>query len=111
MNTNGIGKRFKQLRSTSGIKQKQMAEYLHVDQSFISKIEKNERELNVELLEKSAQLFGCPIEVFFDESYEYQPCEIAFRAQNLTGEDLESVAQINRIASNLRFMEHMLEGE
>ena len=106
-----IGKRFNELRNRSGLTQSQIAEYLDVDQSYISKCEKNERQFSVEILEKAAALFGCPIEYFIDETSQFAPMPIALRAKSVTTEDLETIAAINKIALNLRFIESLLEGE
>lgn len=106
-----VGERFSELRNRSGLTQSQIADYLNVDQSYISKYEKNERQFSVDILEKAAALFGCPIEYFTDETSEYEPMHIAFRAKSVTVEDLETIAAINKIALNLRYMEGLLEGE
>lgn len=105
-----VGERFSELRNRSGLTQSQIADYLNVDQSYISKYEKNERQFSVDILEKAAALFGCPIEYFTDETSEYEPMHIAYRAKSVTVEDLETIAAINKIALNLRYMEGLLEG-
>jgi len=103
------GERFKELRNKSGLTQGQVAGYLKVDQSYISKCEKDERQLSIDILEKAAALFGCPIEYFTDETCEFTPIPIAFRAKSVTAGDLESLAAMNRIALNLRFMGQLLK--
>jgi transcriptional regulator with XRE-family HTH domain len=106
-----IGKRFNELRNKSGFTQSQIAEYLGVDQSYISKCEKNERQFSVDVLEKAAELFGCTMDYFVDESYEFAQMPIALRAKSITTEDLNTIAAMNKIALNLCFMEGLLEGE
>ena len=106
-----IGKRFNELRNRSGFTQSQIAEYLDVDQSYISKCEKNERQFSVDVLEKAAELFGCNMEYFVDESSEFVTMPIALRAKSVDVEDLKTIADMNKIALNLRFMEGLLEGE
>ena len=106
-----IGKRFNELREGSRFTQSQIAEYLDVDQSYISKCEKNERQFSVDVLEKAAELFGCTIDYFVDESSEFVPMPISLRAKSVDEEDLKSIAAMNKIALNLRFMEGLLEGE
>ena len=106
-----IGKRFNELREGSGFTQTQIAEYLGVDQSYISKCEKNERQFSTDVLEKAAELFGCTIDYFVDESSEFVPMPISLRAKSVDEEDLKSIAAMNKIALNLRFMEGLLEGE
>lgn len=111
LNSELTGHRFGELRNKSGLTQSQIAEYLNVDQSYISKCETNERQFSVDLLEKAAALFGCSIKCFTDESSKFSPIPIALRAKSITTEDLETIAAINKIALNLRFMEGLLEGE
>ncbi len=105
---NLVGKRFNELRTRSGLTQSQMAEYLDVDQSYISKCEKSERQFSVDILEKAAALFGCPLEYFTDETSEFAPMSIALRAKTVTIGDLETLAAMNKIALNLRFMDSLL---
>ena len=88
-----------------------IAEYLEVDQSYISKCEKGERQFSIEVLEKSAELFGCTIDYFVNESYELEKLPLAFRAKSIASEDLNTIAAINRIALNIRTMDKLLEGE
>ena len=106
-----IGKKFSELRKTSGFTQGQLAEYLEVDQSYISKCEKNERQFSVDILEKASELFGCTVEYFTNEASEFVPMPMALRAKSVDVEDLKTIAAMNKIALNLRFMEGLLEGE
>ncbi|WIV12208.1 helix-turn-helix transcriptional regulator [Proteiniborus sp. MB09-C3] len=111
LNFDLVGKRFSELRNRSGFTQSMIAEYLDVDQSYISKCEKNERQFSVDVLEKAAELFGCTMDYFMDESCEFVQMPIALRAKSVTIEDLNTIAAMNKIALNLRFMEGLLEGE
>ncbi len=52
-----LGARLKELRVKNSITQSQLAEYLGVDQSYISKFESGQRQLSVLSLEKLAQSF------------------------------------------------------
>lgn len=51
--------KLKQLRRESKITQEQLANYLAVDQSMVTKLENGTRNLNVTLIEKICNLFGC----------------------------------------------------
>ena len=53
-----IGNNLRILRENAGFNQQSIATFLGVDQSFISKIEKGERAVSAEMLEKLATLFG-----------------------------------------------------
>jgi transcriptional regulator with XRE-family HTH domain len=111
LNFNFVGEKFKRLREESGLTQGQVAEYLNVNQSYISRYEKNERQLSVDLLEKLSNLFGCSIDYFTSDDSQYKPIPFALRASCITSEDLETIAAINKIALNLRSMENILKGE
>ncbi len=106
-----IGKRFSELRTQSGFTQNQLAEFLNVDQSYISKCEKNERQFSLDVLEKAAELFGCGLDYFTDEFSELVEMPVALRAKSITIDDLNTIAAMNKIALNLRFMEDLLGEE
>ena len=101
------GESFKTLRESNKITQSQMAKFLNVDQSYISKFETNERQLSIDLLEKSSDLFGCSVRVFFEDDVEIPKLKTAFRMANTSNIELEDLAIINRIALNLEMMEKL----
>ncbi len=100
----------KKLRKESKITQAQMAKYLKVDQSLIAKLENGTRTLNVELIEKICNLFGCTEDYLLGESEEFIPLNFAFRANNIEAEDLESIAMMNKLVANIKFMNSVMEG-
>lgn len=106
-----IGLRFKELREKSGLTQAQLAVFLNVDQSYISKCEKNERQFSIDILEKAGNLFGCSVEYFTNENGEFTPITFAFRANAIATEDLDAISAINKIALNLRYMKALLKEE
>ena len=107
-NNEKFDQRIKLLRKESKLTQEQMASYLNVDQSFVTKLENGTRNLNADLVEKICNLFGCTDEYLLGESDEYIPLNFAFRSNNIQTEDLQSIAMINKIAMNLRFMDEIL---
>ena len=104
-----LGARLKELRVKNSITQSQLAEYLGVDQSYISKFESGQRQLSALSLEKLADLFGLPVESLLEGEFHLEQLPFAMRARHLEPEDLESIAVINRIALNLRDMQRMAE--
>ena len=104
-----LSERLKSLRKESKLTQEQMANYLEVDQSLITKLENGTRNFNVDLIEKICNLFGCTDDYLLGESDEYLPLNFAFRSNNIQTEDLQSIAMINKIAMNLRFMDQMMK--
>lgn len=106
-----IGERIKEFRKCSGFSQANIAAYLNVDQSLISKAETGERNLSVDMLEKLAFLFGVDYTAFENEAETASPLSFALRAQELTAADMEAIGAINRIALNSEFMARLLAGD
>ncbi len=107
---NRIGENIKALREQSGFTQSNIAKYLQVDQSLISKIEKNERPITSDMLEKLSALFGVTTESFNGESIPTNRVLFTLRASEINEDDLETISAINRIAMNLNFMTRLLGG-
>ena len=105
-NTRNI--RLKQLRKESKITQEQLAQYLEVDQSLITKLENGTRSMNTTLIEKICNLFGCTSAYLMGEDDVYIPLNFAFRANGIQAEDLESIAMVNKIVMNIRYMNEMI---
>ncbi len=105
-----INEKLKMLREQSGLRQGQIAEYLGVTQTFISKVESGERNLSVDQLESLVNLYGYSLSEFENLNSETRPISFAYRAQEVSQEDLKAIADITRIAINSRFMEDLLEG-
>lgn len=103
--------RLKELRKESKITQEQLAKYLNVDQSLVTKLENGSRSLNVSLIDKICSLFGCTEEYLLGESEEFIPLNFAFRSSGINEDDLESIAVINKIAMNLRYMNKLTGDE
>ena len=106
-----IGQRIKELREQANLRQSQVAAYLGIDQSYLSKIESGERSISVDQLERLAELYGCDLAAFNDPSMTVKPIQISLRARDITLEDMNIIAAINHIASNSRYMAGMLKGE
>ncbi|WP_249028980.1 helix-turn-helix domain-containing protein [Tannockella kyphosi] len=104
-----VRQKLKSLRKGSKITQEQMAKYLKVDQSMVAKLENGTRKLSVELIEKLCNLYGCSEEYLFGQEEGFVPLDFAFRANNIEVEDLESIAMMNKIAANIRFMSRIVE--
>lgn len=110
MNNLSVGSKIKELRTKAGFNQSVIAEYLQVDQSLISKIEKGEREASTDVLKKLSELFGCKISAIVNEKDDIPCLNVSFRTNGMTMEDLKSIAVINRIALNLENMQEISEG-
>lgn len=96
-------KDLKELREKNGFTQEQIATYLGLDQSLIAKYESGDRHIKLIHINKLSALYGC--DILDDDSKEIK---MAFRSsKDLTSEDLVSLAEIKKIALNLRNMEEI----
>lgn len=91
------------LRNELGLSQKQLADYLEIDQSYVSKMEKGERPITLDNAEKLALLSGYDLSYFMSDQPR-EPINISFRANSLGANDLRVIAKINELALNLDFM-------
>ena len=105
---NCIGNRLKTLRERSGLNQAQLAAFLDVDQSYISKCEKGERQLSVDALEKACCLFSCNLSELTNGNDDIKHLQFAFRAMSINKDDLTAISDINKIALNLKQMRQLL---
>lgn len=110
MNCNNLGKNIKYIREKSKISQKELANFLKVDQSQISKIEQNQRNITTDQLDKISSLFGITSDTFFLDDFNVTPLAFSFRSNGITNQDLETLSYINKIALNLQFMENIKKG-
>lgn len=67
MDINRLGDKIQQLRKSRGMTQKELADFLNYSESFISYIEKGERKISVEDLQKIAKIFSVDIDFLFDK--------------------------------------------
>lgn len=109
-NLKKIGMNIKKLRESANLTQKQIAEYLSIDQSLISKFEKGERSINSDMLNRLAALFCCPISSLFSTEDMTPIYSIAFRTASIECADLNALAVINKIALNQLKMDQLSGG-
>ena len=104
-----IYEKLKTMREKAGLRQGQIADYLGVTQTFISKVETGERNLTVDQLENLVNLYGYSLAAFAAMEQDVHPIQFAFRAQDVSQDDLRIIAEIGKIAINSRFMARTLE--
>lgn len=104
-----IYEKLKMMREQSGFRQGQIAEFLGVTQTFISKVETGERNLTADQLESLVNLYGYSLSAFSDMTDDAHPIRFAFRTQEVSQDDLRVISDIGRIAINSRFMAQVLE--
>lgn len=106
-----VGNKVKILRETSNLTQKQLADYLSVDQSMISKLEKGERRLTSAMLDDIASLFCCSVSDILSADHLYVKHAVAFRGLTLEPLDLRNLAVINKIVLNQFEMDRIAQKE
>ena len=106
-----MNERLKYLRKESKITQDQLAQFLSVDQSMITKLENGTRSFSITMVDKICSLFGYSEEFLLGESDDYIPLNFAFRSTGIEAEDLESIAAVNKIAINLKYMNELMGDE
>ena len=104
-----VGENIRILRSNAGFTQSNLARFLQVDQSLISKVEKGERALSTDMLEKLAALFGVTTEQMELQEVSTSKLSFAFRGSELNVYEMEAISAINRIALNSEFMRVILK--
>lgn len=109
VNVSGIGMKIKQLREKANLTQKQIADFLLVDQSLISKFEKGECSISSDALDQLAALFCCPVSALVSDEEAVPVDTIVFQtaARNI---DLSALTVINRIALNQFRMDQIAGG-
>lgn len=101
-----LGKRLSELRKSFGFTQENVAEYLNVDQSLVSKIEKGERNIDVTSLEALADLYLVSVEGLTRQN-DKKKFNVSFRKDKFNNSDITVIARINRIVLNQRFMDEL----
>ncbi len=99
-----IGDNLRTLRENAKYTQTNLSNFLGVDQSLISKIEKGERGLTAEMLEKLASLYGVTVGQIENEVISKSNFKYAFRGNQLSAEEMKVISIINKIALNSEFM-------
>ena len=104
-----IGDNIRTLRDNAGFTQTNLAQFMGVDQGLISKIEKGERSLSADMIEKLAALFGVTVEQLESQPVATSKISFAFRGSEFTVSEMEAISAINKIALNSEFMRVILK--
>lgn len=100
----------KMLRENSGYTQEQVAVFLGINRSAYANYEAGVRSVPLSVMESVASLFGVDLSVLFEEDAESVKSRLlcAFRADDLSQEDMKQVAEFKSIAMNYLKMNKLL---
>ena len=102
---NTVTNNLKKLREQCGFNQSQIANFIGVDQSLISKIESGDRKITIDVLEKLCTLYGITMSEIHEEDISInKEMSIDFRTTSLSNSDLVVIANMRKIALNLQEM-------
>jgi len=97
-----IGRKLQEARKKSGLTQLQVAELVGINKVQLSYYETATREINLNILEKLANLYGFKIDYFISGNEIKEPeIQIAFRGEILCNEDLETITWGKIFLNNL----------
>lgn len=105
-----LGQNIKTAREYWNFKQTDIANYLGVDQSFVSKVENGERALSAEALEKLSYFLCFSVKDLLQADNINPKGEFAFRTDGLTFEDNCILANVNTIILNQLEMDGLKYG-
>jgi transcriptional regulator with XRE-family HTH domain len=114
MNQNEIiGNNIQQFRERLGINQEVLANYLGVSREVLSYFENGKRNIPTTIIANSAKLFGVEEYDLFEQEKENQTTNLAFafRADSMTNEDLNGIANFKKIVLNYLSMKNALKNE
>lgn len=98
-----VGKNLKTLRVANKYTQEEIADYLDVDQSLISKIEHGQRNINMTMLEKLTLLYNIHDYELMEPLEDYKPLKIKH-----TGvKDLNAIAKMNQVRGHLGLLRRL----
>lgn len=105
-----VGRNLKALREANGYTQEQVANFLSIGRSAYANYEAGERETPMEVMERASELFGCELALLFDEDEQAvkKMLVCAFRADNLSVNDMKEVAAFKNIVLNYMKMERLM---
>ncbi|MDO4959649.1 MAG: helix-turn-helix domain-containing protein [Prevotellaceae bacterium] len=105
-----VGRNLKALREANGYTQEQVANFLNIGRSAYANYEAGEREAPMEVMEQASELFGCELALLFDENKQAvnNMLVCAFRADNLSANDLKEVAAFKNIVLNYIKMDRLM---
>ncbi|MBA7550499.1 HTH-type transcriptional regulator Xre [subsurface metagenome] len=105
-----IGKNIKSYREKLHLSQEEVAEFLGVSREQISYYENGRRDVQLDKLEKLADLFGIKLINLLEEDISIMEADLAFafRSDSLEQRDMEHISNFHRIIKNYLKMKQIL---
>lgn len=105
-----IGKILKECREYNSFTQEQVAKFLGLGRSAYANYESGEREPSLDILEKCANLYGCDLDLFFEEKSlsESNMLLCAFRVDDIAASDMNEIAYFKNIVTNYLKINNLL---
>ena len=105
-----IGIKLQEARKKSGLTQAHVAKLIGINKAQLSYYETAKREINLNILEKLANIYAYKIDYFVTDNEVKEPeIQIAFRGKNLCNEDLETIAWTKNFLINLSEMNDLIK--
>lgn len=110
---NTIGNNIKTFREKLKMTQGELASFIGVSREVVSYYETGSRDIPIAILEKISTVFGVEVIDLMEENPESVNLKLAFafRANQLSTEDFETIARFQRIVKNYEKMKKLLENE
>lgn len=108
-----IGKNMSKLRAANNLTQQQVADYLGITRSAYSNYEDGVREAPMEVLLRSADLFGCDAHLLLERNEDVVDNMLvcAFRVDELSADDLHEISDFKRIVKNYMKIKRLFRDE
>ena len=101
------GDKIRYLQKQSQLDEIALALYLDIEPKELIRIENNEMDVSITLLEKVADLYDIELSELIDNDTKFLPK--VMNLKDFAPNDLKTIATINKIAKNLIFMEKLLK--
>ena len=106
-----VGMKLRDARERMGLTQEQVARLLGVKRSEVSYYETGRRPISLGKLARLATLYGYPVDYFLrPDAAGAGEVAVAFRAQDLSDEDLEIVAWAKGLIADIAELDAALKG-
>lgn len=90
-----IGEKIKKLRKEYNLTQKQFGEKIHVDGSFISRVERGTQKVSIETLLTISKTYSVGLDYFFVDKHKRKALENVWKNSKLLKEFVEFLGQLD----------------